>query len=471
MAEIKPTLRTDQIADLAFYIQNPKCMNLSDPGTGKTPSVCKMQQYLWQYEQAGTLWSMPKALLQKNFDELMRFTDLTPEDVVIVDGPKKQVDRAIASSAKVRLMGFDRFARCWKEQPSFVQAHHIDEFHMGFGGAKSDRTAQLIECGRIWKWFLPMTGTLINGRLDTAWPAINVIEPRYYPDYNSFYYYHAFLDAGGEFVAWRNHEKLSRIFAHHAIRRTFEMVFGPEAKVTLTEVVDMHPRQRAIYDKFEETALLELDRFFVDGTQPGVGFLRARQIMEHPNEFPDLTDPEAKIFTDILPGSMPAKEAAIEVHFADHVRNNKPVIVFSAMKPQQRRIAALADRMGMTVAIMNGDTSAKQRAAIDEGFRQGRIQVLVCSPRVASVGFNWQFWGGQEVDHMIFASLDFLDTTFFQAYRRAMRGKRSTPLRITVLEYRKSLDQRVFEINRQKAADAHLVDPTRQKLELSRGAA
>lgn len=467
----KPTLRTDQIADLAFYIQNPKCMNLSDPGTGKTPSVCKMQQYLWEYEQAGTVWSMPKALLQKNHDELLRFTDLTSEDIVIVDGTKKKVDRAIASSAKVRLMGFDRFARCWKQQPAFVRAHHIDEFHLGFGGAKSGRTGELIECGHTWDWFLPMTGTLVNGRLDTCWPAIHVIEPRYYLTYPSFYSYHAFLDSAGEFVAWRNHEKLSRILGRHAIRRTFEMVYGPEAKVVITEVVDMAPAQRAIYDTFEQTALVELERFFVDGTQPGVGFLRARQIMEHPNEFPDLTDPEGKTFTDILPGTLPAKEAAIEIHFADHVRTNKPVIIFSAMKPQQRRIAALAERMGMTVAIMNGETSAKRRGEIDEAFRAGSIQVLICSPLVASVGFNWQFWGDQEVDHMIFASLDFKDTTFFQAYRRAMRGKRSTPLRITVLEYRKSIDQRVFEINRVKAADAHLVDPTRQKLDLSRGAA
>jgi hypothetical protein len=445
---------------------NPKCLFLHDPGVGKTPPVCVMQQHLWQDHQAGTVWSMPKALLNKNYDEILRFTDLTSEDVVIVDGTPKKVKAAIESSAKVRLMGFDRFARCWKDQPSFVQAHHVDEIHMGFGGAESGRTQEFLEAGRKWPWFIGMTGTLVNGRLDTCWPAIHVIEPRYYGSYKSFYHYHAFVDDLGEFLGWRNHAKLSKILSIHGIRRTFEMVHGPEAKVQFTEVVDMAPRQRELYDQFEKQAFLELEKFFIDGTQPGVSFIRARQIMEHPNEFPDLTaDGE---FVDILGGEAPAKEQAIEVHFSDHVRTGKPVIVFASMKPQQRRIVALAERMGMTVALMNGDTSTKRRGEIDEAFRAGLIQVLVCSPAVASVGFNWQFWGDQEVDHMIFASLDFKDTSFFQAYRRAMREKRRTPLRITILEYLNSLDQRVFEINRQKAADAHLVDPTRQKLELSR---
>lgn len=465
----KPTLRTDQVSDLAFYIANRKCLNLSDPGTGKTPSVCVMQQYLWQEHQTGTVWSMPKSLLKKNRDELLRFTELTSDDVVIVDGTKKQVEKAIASSAKVRLMGFDRFARCWRQQPDFVRAHHVDEIHMGFGGAESGRTAEFLQAGKTWDWFIGMTGTLVNGRLDTCWPAINVIEPRYYPSYKAFYHYHAFEDEGGNFLAWRNHEKLSKILGHHGIRRTFEMIYGPEAKVQFTEVVDMTPRQREIYDEFEAAAVIELEKFFVDGTQPGVGFIRARQIMEHPNRFPDLTNPGE--FVDIMAGETPAKEQALEVHFHDHLRTGKPIIVFSSMIPQQERIFDLADRMGLSVAIMNGQTSSKRRQAIDEAFRAGLIQVLVCSPAVAAVGFNWQFWGDQEVDHIVFASLDFKDTSFFQAYRRAMRGKRSTPLRITILEYRRSVDQRIFEINRVKAADAHLVDPTRQKLELSRGAA
>ena len=59
-----PPLRDYQIADLAYYIANPRCMNLSDPGTGKTPSVCVMQFHLWVNEQARTAWAISRTGLR-----------------------------------------------------------------------------------------------------------------------------------------------------------------------------------------------------------------------------------------------------------------------------------------------------------------------------------------------------------------------------------------------------------------------
>jgi hypothetical protein len=42
---------------------------------------------------------------------------------------------------------------------------------------------------------------------------------------------------------------------------------------------------------------------------------------------------------------------------------------------------------------------------MDEMFIAGELQGLVVSPQCAELGFNWQFAGGQEVQHVIFASL------------------------------------------------------------------
>ena len=84
-------LRPFQIEDLAFYIhRGPRTANLSDPGVGKTPSVCVYQDYLWAEHGARSAWVMPKSLLQKNYDELLRFTRFTPDDLSIIDGTKQQ---------------------------------------------------------------------------------------------------------------------------------------------------------------------------------------------------------------------------------------------------------------------------------------------------------------------------------------------------------------------------------------------
>lgn len=458
------SLRDYQIADLAFYIANPRCMNLSDPGTGKTPSVCVMQWHLWESERCRTIWVMPKSLLQKNKSELHRFTNFTDEQVVIVDGPKaaKQLS---SSKAVVFLMGFRRFALMVERDqvPEGVNAIHVDEVHMGFGGHNSKQTQALYKVMRNCKYYLAMSGTLVNGRLDTVYPTIHIIEPRYYPSYESFMSYHAWLDEYDRPVMWRNHEKISKILGNHGIRRTFEMCYGKEAKVELKELVQMSDEQRVIYEELEATATLELEKFIVDGTLPGVNYIRLRQVMEHPNQFPDLTNPGEYI--DILKGGLTAKEERIQIHLEDHARTGKPLVIFSPLVPQHDRMKILCQKAGLSVAVMNGKVTGRARDEVDEGFRSGKYQVIVCSPAVASVGFNWQHSGEHEVDHVIFAAMDPVDTAYLQAYRRFMRGVRETPLRITVLEYERSIDQRVFEIIKNKSRDAQKVDPSRPTLE------
>ena len=269
----KPALRTYQIADLAFYIANPRCANLSDPGTGKTPSVCVYQWFLWNEYRQRTAWLMPKSLLKKNKDEILRFTHFKPEDVMIIDGTRDKRAEQMRSDAKVFLMGFARWAEDWQtmlELHPDIKAVMIDEFHMGFKGNRSSRTEQLRFSMRSIPIFLPMTGTMIDGRLDTAYPAIEIIEPRYYGSHSAFMNYHAVKDEYGTLIGWENHEKLARIFGHHCIRHSFKEVFGDEVKVIQLEKCEMSPKQREAYDEFHVTAMLELEDEFLDGTLPGV---------------------------------------------------------------------------------------------------------------------------------------------------------------------------------------------------------
>ena len=78
-------LRPYQVQDLGFHIANPKSMNLSDPGCGKTPTVCVLAYYHWSRHGRKTVWTMPKSLLKKNKDEFLLFTEFEPEDIVILE--------------------------------------------------------------------------------------------------------------------------------------------------------------------------------------------------------------------------------------------------------------------------------------------------------------------------------------------------------------------------------------------------
>ena len=151
-------LRDGQIADLAFYMTQPRCMNLSDPGTGKTPSVCAWFQWLWAEVKIKSAWAMPLSLLEKNKAEILEFTGFKPEDVVIVAGTATQREKQFARPGKVFLMGFDCFSTNWRLLPPDVRALAVDELHMGYGGNYSKRTQNLYEAmATQFTHFLPMT--------------------------------------------------------------------------------------------------------------------------------------------------------------------------------------------------------------------------------------------------------------------------------------------------------------------------
>lgn len=469
------TLRDDQIEDLAYLIKNPKVILGNEPGTGKTPTVCVYQRHLWNTQKMGTIWVQPKSLLNKNRKEAYRFGQWENEDdVVIVDGTPDQVDDILKKPAKVWLMGFRRFQMLQDEGrlPDNARAFISDEHHKGFGGHESQQTGAMYDFMRgPGEIFVPMTGTIINGKLDTAYPAIQVISPEYYGTFKAFQNYHHINDMfTGKRIGFRNHAFLREILEYHGTYRKWSSIFGKRNVVFQVEYCDMESEQWSIYREFEKNALVELDKFFIDGSLPGVAFIRARQILDHPNQFPDLSDPEGRKFVDIIPGKRSGKLERIDLHLTDHAENGTPVVIFASLVPQQLEILRLAQSMGMKFGLLNGGVSAVNRAIQDEAFQAGELQGLVVSSDVADVGFNWQFWGPNkvEVSHCIFASLPYLDTTMFQAYCRFIRETRKQPLRVTVLKYNDSrVEYRMSEIIRDKSANAKLVDPTLDLIDLT----
>lgn len=467
------TLRDYQLVDLTFYMMNERCANLSDPGTGKTPPTCVYMDHLWTDKGVRSFWVMPKSLLKKNRDELLEFTRFTEDDLLIYDGTPAQREKLKdTSDAKVWLMGFRRFADEWKD---LIRLHEdfdaliVDEIHMGFGGHSSGQTNAMYRAMKFLKYFVPMTGTLINGRLDTAYPTIHVIEPRYYGSYQRFLDQHEIRDWLGKRVGWKGHEKIARIFARHTIKRSFSDVYGTNEIVTQVEKVPMSPRQRKVYDAFESKAILNLgDRFMISDGVAAVETIRLRQIMGHPEDvsLPVDWDEDGKAiawksYNLLGKGEHTGKDERLLIHLEDHRNTGKPLLIYAAFKKEIERMVTLCQSEGFAVGMIHGGVSTNRRAAIDEDFRSGAIDIVVASPETAAVGYNWG-----HVDHIVFASIDYKDSNYIQARRRAERGVRERPLRVTVLEYEKSVDQKIFEIVQKKSESARLVDPTLTKVSL-----
>jgi hypothetical protein len=452
-------LRDYQVADLAFYMTQPRVLNTSDPGTGKTPSACA---YSYYHTTLGHrfVWVQPRSIIRKNHEEMLRFTPLTANQIAIVDGTKAQKEAAINSSALGFFMtaqSLTTYGSTLKRLYPNIQLVVTDEHHMMYGGHTSQRTQGLYAFMRGTKHFLGMSGTLINGKYDTVYPAIHLIEPRYYGSYEAFKQYHHITDDYGGFIGYQRPEKITAILARHSIRRTFQEIYGKENKVLIVENVEMSPQQRRSYDLMHKEAMLELDDKFIDGTLPGVNVIRARQIMAHPEN----------VAGSVITRETTGKDERLLIHLEDHQRNNKPLVVFASLVPEQERIKTLIERTtSKPCGLLNGAASSTERNRIDTEFRAGRLQYMVVSPATASVGYNWQMWGTTEVDHIMFASLDYMDSSLVQAYRRMIRGVRKTPLRVTILAYERSIDQRIFHIVEEKSKLAESVDATRETVSI-----
>lgn len=498
--DIKP--RDYQIADLGFHIANPKSLNLSDPGTGKTPTACWLAWYHWAKHARKTWWTMPKSLMKKNKRELLRFTDFTDEDVVIlesdhrkikkndpgstpvkqrmkrvkkltgrlnpdgskeydlVDEPEYVVDLiALHSEAKVFISTFKFGANHWKymlDTVPEIQLFMVDELHMGYGGPESAQTESFYFINRHCPCFMGMTGTLVDGRLDSAFPAIHTIEPRYYGGYRGFVKEHAgWINDYGKVEYWINEDKVRQILERHAVRHSFEEVYGEEPVFfggpngTIKPVlVEMGPKMREKYDEFHEQAMLELENGdIISGALPGVATIRATQIMSHPETM------------GLAEGEIPGKDQKL----AEYAVEGRPMLVFAALQPEQERCKKVLEAEGLRVGLINANVTGATRNRIDEDFRSGKLDAIVASGPTAGVGWNWE-----RADHVIFVSVDYKDVNAIQAYRRASRGTRTTVLRVTFLEYEDSIDRRKFDILHEKSVLANKVDPSRKVLEFTR---
>lgn len=455
-----------QMEDLVALIQNERFMLLSDPGTQKTPPACLYAYYIWDEFKGKTLWMMPSTLLQKNLDELYDWSAFGPGDCMIFTGGED------ISRAKVILTSFDRPRLSDKviaEWGPYLVA--IDEPQCGLKTHDSKRVTQLTKLMEKVPRFMCLTGSLISGRLDSAYPMIRIVCPHYYTSHENFLATHSYVDPFSGKRTWTQHDKLARILAAHSTSRSFEDVHGKaDVYWPAPEYVDMSPLQAAKYRELEREALIELEDRFLDGSLPGVRAIRARQILAHPEavklpiKWDEQGEPIEYKTYNLIGGEKTGKDERLEVHLEDHLRKGTRVVVFGTFPVEIERMAAQARKQGLRAGVIHGGVPAPQRAQIDADFREHKLDAVFATWATAATGLNWGF-----VNHIIGVSVSYQDDHVHQGVFRALRGKRDTALWITILAYKKAkVEERIMDVVEQKSRDEFKVNPKSQPISFNR---
>jgi hypothetical protein len=443
--------RDYQVEDLTRMMLERKIGLFHEPACGKTFISAMYSQYMVRYANEKVVWTQPGGIMAKNKRDILFSTDLAPEEVIMVQGTAARRDELMQSpEGKVFMMsgqGYaDEYEKLQEYQPKIRHSIH-DECHLYYTTHNSARTQNWYRASRRMESIVPMTGTIIRGRLDSAYPVCHLLAPMYYGSDRAFLTHHGWFDDRGKVAAWKNHERLKEVLQRVGIFRSFASVYGAEAKIIQVQKYELTGDQEKVYKTLEKTALIELEDEWVDAGNPAVAAMRARQVLSCPEMF------NVKGTT--------AKDEALRVMIEDHIKSGERLAIFSAHTLEQERIVEMILKLGGTVGHINGTVSNVRRQEIDTQFNAAALQFVVASPATAGIGFSWGF-----LKTLVFVSVDYQDDSFIQAYRRGIRGRRDDNLLVLVMKYEGTIEDRMLEIIDRKSYDHNLVNEAIQPLTL-----
>lgn len=451
------TPRDYQITDLARLISTPNTPLFHDPGAGKTPIAAMYCRYAFDALGYKSVWCMTSSLLDKNRMDILRFGGFEEHEVAVVRGtPGKRLSIMQDPRVKVFLMTGTGYGNEWglllKAQPT-CRINVCDEIHLYYATHSSMRTSQWYQACRYMFSVIPMTGSVLKGRLNSAYPIFHALYPLYYGSYEAFMNHHALFDISGRVIGWKNHERLKELLAYIGIRRSFKEIYGEEKKVIQVHTVPLQGKHRNVYDKWKAMEVLDVGKdelLKAEGNQAQVT-LRSRQILALPVEFGVMEK-----------GYVPEKDVELLTYVEDAIYSGYPMVVFSVFKAEQERIVKLIQEAGGKVGLINGEVSSSQRTKVSEEYIAGKLQFVVASPATAGVGYNWH-----HTHTMIFATAEYSDDSFGQSVRRGIRGVRETPLRVIMMAYQNSIEEKILKRIDESSRDSNKVDETKEELTIS----
>lgn len=484
------SLYDKQLISFKKAFMNRRFLDRSHAGTGKTPPICcltgyligskpvdiplsealnQIPLYLTQHTYSAArlsngkfncraIWIQPSSLMKKNREELLKWNpQFSPDMVQLISGSAtKKKNISLDETVLVWLMTAEAFKKHFSDMiKKFPDIFQIvcDEPHLYYRGFNSARTNFFVNNVKDHMRIHFMTATPTpRGKLSSAYTYCHMIQKDYYGCYDWFINTHAFLDDYGNPTDWKNHDKLWKFLDNYSIAWTSKQMYGDVDEIIIRDVVEMNPEVSETYRIFEATGVAELQGYVLEAKGGGVETIRCRQILNHPHKI--------RIPTRWDENGQPidwAESCAFDgvtnkvARILEYAEAGEPLIIFGSFINEIEKIAETLRKHKIRVGVIHGQVQQLQRFKIDEDFRKGKLDVIVCSAATAGVGFNWG-----HVNTVIFNSLNYGDDEFLQAIARAKRGIRSETLKIILLEYENSIDQPIMWAVHHNSRNSHL---------------
>lgn len=383
-----------QLVSLKHDEANTEVFDMSDPGTGKT--FVRIMAFARDRKKGGgcMLVLAPRSLLRAAWAN--DFAKFAPHLKVSVATANNR-EEAFAASADVYITNHDAAKWLIKQKPAFWAKFKNGHVAADEATAYKHHTSQRSKAAlrifqpkeRIFKKRIAMTATPTSNGICDVWHQV------------------ALLDGGkrlgGSFYGFRNSvctpQQMSRFNAHavkwHDKEGAEEAVFGLISDIVIRHRIEdcvdipathiysveyeLTPKQRKAYDDMSEAQILMLSK---KKGGPSLSAVNAAAV-------------QTKL-CQIASGAVYDNDG--KPHIIDNSRYEsiidmcevrKHPIVFFFWKHQRDALVAEAESRGLTYAVLDGDASDKERAAVEVKYQLGHFDILFGHPKTVAHGFTF----------------------------------------------------------------------------------
>ena len=372
---------------------------------GKTPTTI---QSVVNEGYNKVLVLVPSFLKYQWYDEFIKWSDFTKEEVEIVDG--KQDKRIMQySSIKnknrvVLIVSYDTIKTDIKKYLKLGEgfdAMIVDEAHF-LRNVKSSRSQAVFDISKCVPVKYALTGTPAVQHPKDIYGILKFLYPNRFRSQYQFcdQFFEKVFDpfAYGNFIYGGfkpcMEKDLQNYLSCMSIQRKTKDVMNWLPDITRQTIrLDMHPKQQKLYDKMRKDFIIEIAGKEIDAQNALVQATRLNQLSICP-----------EIFGEGVPSS--------KVDFVvEYVEENplEPIIVFSSYTSA---LKVLHEKIKGSV-LLTGEQSAEQKKANVEAFQNGKSNVILANIQAGSVG-----WTIDRANTMIFLNRSFIPVDNKQAEAR-----------------------------------------------------
>jgi len=343
-------------------------------GLGKTLQALAVTAIDFQRDYAQRVLIVSPATLKWNWqDEIKKHTIFTSH---VLDGnPKKRSEQLEAFDEDVLIINYEQVQAHLKELNNlgfditvFDEAHYIKNH-------KSKRTKAchaLVSSRR----FL-VTGSPMLNQANDLWSLLHMIDPDEYPRYWSFV--NRFCVFGGfkdkQIIGVKNEVELNERLNQVMVRRLKADVLDLPDKQYTQIRVELHPQQRALYNKAKQDLILEIvgqDDAVLENALTKM--LRLKQICATTAPF---TGEDHSTKLDV------AVEKSLEI-----IASGKPTVIFTQFRDAHASLVERLQAAGLRVHKLTGSTPQRDRKALVDKWSNDEPSVLVAMVQVAGTGLT-----------------------------------------------------------------------------------